>query len=221
MNKIKILIVGIVGLLMSLGTYARATVIETDAFIFSNEVTLAISSFDSTNALVMTGQTSTNFTINVQKSNIGLSDGRMYVSGTNIFSSTARLNWFKNNDFTCSNLFWRNSSVAFYNSYLTNVTAIGTSILYVADSSGFTTNNLIWLGFSNHMYRVSAVTGNTLYLSCPLVKYEPTNNPVAKVVEFGGFKMIDRANSNNIYGRLEFTNAINNITINGRYNYGF
>lgn len=203
-------------LLMAFCFYSKAVVTETDEFIYTNNVTFYKISAITTNAMVFDNQASSNFQLSVVSSAIGLQYGRIYVSDTNVFSETCVLTWYDSNDYLCSNAYWR-ASVSFVNTALASNMPL-TNIVYVVDASGFGTNNLLWFGSSNQFHRISGITGNVVNLECPLIKGEASNAIVAKVVEFGGFSMVDERGSNTIYGSLTATNAFS-ATFRGIYKY--
>ena len=199
---------------------AYAAVTETDEFFYTNNCTFYKNSAYTSNSMVITnGQTSTNFLVPNVSWAVGLAWGRLYISTTNNVNQVAQLAWYENSDYNSSNMFWL-ASMTFTNTSLvsTNVSsAISTCV--VANAGGFSTNNLIWFGTSNQFNRVKAITNNTLYMWNNFAYGEASNAIIAKVIEFGGFTIIDGDSSSNWEGQINFTQPVTNCTITGSYRY--
>jgi len=220
-----------------------ATVIVTNKMIYSNTVTVASGIQDTngnpivntdgtiaelndpyiinTNIIVFNATNDMTFAISNNNSQISIGSYLFHLNDTNAmgFSKTAKLWLYTTNSYAMRDARWYFTGLKFAGSLYTNTLNIGTNLILVQDATDFSTNDMIWLtGLTNEYARISGITNTQLTTYEPLTLDHTVSGGVARVVEIGGFRYINKQMDNKLYGRIIFTNATT-VNIKGQLEY--
>jgi len=93
---------------------------------------------------------------------------------------------------------------------LTNAVSVGATNIFVADSSDFAADNLLYvMGTTNEFVRVSSISGNKIYLTGTTIAAHAISNGVSRVREFGGFSLYDSTSAKTYWGTVSSTVSTN------------
>jgi len=178
--------------------------------IFGHEVSTNIL----INKLLLMTSASTNFSFlsyntNMAASYMNLAYGKIYATNAGLFSKTLTLTFYDHSDRKGSNAYWR-ANILLLSTPL-YVDGYGTNIITVADTTGFSINDLVWFGgISNEFARITNVTPNTISFEDNLTMGHASNDVVTKVAEFGGFSLMDKTETGNFWAKLTASTAFTN-----------
>ena len=244
MNKMNKKILGALLVILISGLSSLAgTVIVTNVMIYSNTVTVAggiqdtngnpiintdgtIAEFNNpyiinTNIIVFNETNDMTFAISNNNSQISIGSYLFHLNDTNAmgFDRTASLWLYTTNSYAMRDSRWYFIGLRFVGSLYTNTLNIGTNRILVQDATAFSTNDMIWLtGLTNEYARISGITNTQLTTYEPLTLDHTVSGGVARVVEIGGFRYINKQMDNKLYGRMIFTNATT-VNIKGQLEY--
>lgn len=149
------------------------------------------------------GETSLLKKFDVGHSDVDVIQGMVYVTSTAVFSKEMTLTFYKKSETESLNALYRSTGRIALTA-LTVPASAGTSTITVDDSSDMEVDDLLAIqGTNTDLIRTSSI-GASITLEDSLSFAHAAADPVALVVEFGGFRLVDLDATNQLYAEIEF-----------------